>query len=413
VKSDPWLQRLWTHIRRLKQQYDLEQREATVESLRRFRWMALVTVPLHFLLATWFAVYPAPSSPPELVRWSHGLSVVHATTGGIVLALALFVHWLLQARGRATAAGVALHVLLCLTYLAFGVISSAIDIGAAAPGGLSSYIMVCIVVAMISIMRPRIALPLFLGGLLVFGLMLGTGHVNGALLPSLVINAVAVTVLAMVTSVITWSQYVKNNTLQRELTAANGVLIARNKTLESLSDRDVLTGLYNRRRMQQLLDIELARMLRSPQEISMVLMQMDDFRHIHAQWGQPAGDEMLRQIAAMLMQTVRLTDTVAREDAYGFMVLLPNTDRDDALSVAEKLRQQLHRMATLWPGVTVPVTASFGVSGLAFNELATVEALYAATDQALYAAQQGGRDRVDFRAPQTAAPISNFQKVRA
>lgn len=327
--------------------------------------------------------------------------------------LALFVHWLLQPRGRATAAGVALHALLCVTYLAFGVITSAIDIAAAAPGGLSAYIMVCIVVAMISLMRPLIALPLFLVGLLVFGLILGTSRVDGAMLPSLVINAVAVTILAMVTSVITWTQYVKNNVLRRELTSANSVLIANQHDLESASDRDGLTGLDNRRRMLQLLEMELARTLRSPQELSLILMNLDHFKRVDVRSGPSAGDEVLRDIAAMLQQTVRSTDTVARVGADDFMLLLPHTDRDNAITVARKIRGQLHNMAALWPQLTVPVTASFGVTGLAFNELATVDALYAAADRALYCAQQGGPDRVEFSAPQTSTPVSTFQQVRA
>lgn len=413
MKTDSWIQRQLALARRLKERYDLEQGDATVESLRRFRWMAMVAVPLHFLLAAWFTGYPAPGSRPELMHWADALSVVHASTGAVVLVLALFVHWLLQPRGRATAAGIALHVLLCVTYLAFGVITSAIDIGAAAPGGLSSYIMVCIVVAMISIMRPFIALPLFLGGLLVFGLMLGASRVDGALLPSLVINAVAVTILAMVTSVISWNQYVKNNYIQRKLTKANSILTASQKELESLSDRDVLTGLYNRRHMLQLLETELARTLRSPQDLSLLLMNLDDFKRIHEGWGPVATDEVLRQVATMLNQTVRSTDMVARVGTDEFMILLPNTDRDNAVTVAEKLRQQLQGMATPWAGTNVAVTASFGVTGLAFNERSSVNALYAAADRALYTAQQAGRDRVDFWLPQTSTQLATFQKVRA
>ena len=411
MTSDPWMKRLLANIGRAKRQYDLVQGEATVESLRRFRWMAVFTVPLHFVLAAWFAGYTAPSIRPELVRWADALSSVHATTGGIVLVLALFVHWLLQPRGRATAAGVALHGLLCVTYLVFGVITSAIDIGAAAPGGLSSYIMVCIVVAMISLMRPALALPLFIGGLLAFGLMLDASRVDRAMLSSLVINAVAVTFLAIVTSVIAWRQYVKNYVLRHELTAANDVLIAKQRELEGLSERDLLTGLYHRQRVLQLLETELARALRSPQELSLVMLSLDNFQPLREQWGHPAGDELLRQTAALLAQTVRSTDIVARIGADEFMLLLPNTDRDNAMTVAEKLRMQLRRMPARWPGQAAPITASLGVTALAFNELATVDALYAAADRALYAAQQSGRDRVAYVAPKTSGQLSTFPRV--
>ena len=114
----------------------------------------------------------------------------------------------------------------------------------------------------------------------------------------------------------------------------------------------------------------------------------------------------------MLTQTVRSTDMVARSGAVEFMVLLPNTDRENAMTVAEKLRERLHDTSGQWQGMKASFSASFGVSGLAFNEIATLNALYAATDRALYAAKQAGGDRVAYEIPQTSAQLSTFQRVR-
>jgi diguanylate cyclase (GGDEF)-like protein len=400
-------------LQRSKQAYDLAQGVATVESLRRFRSLALFTVPLHFVLAAWFARYRTSGGRQDLISWADALFSVHATTGAIVLVLAVFVHWILLPQGRATAAGIALQVLLCITYLGFAVVTSVIDVGVAASGGISAYIMVSIAVAMVSLMRPSISVPLFLSGLLAFGLALSRANVDAAMAPSLVINSVAVTFLAIIASLIIWRQYVNNVLLQRELTQANAVLIARQGELEILSERDALTGLYNRRKLLQLLEIEMDRSLRSPQGLSLVMLDLDHFERVNDLWGQPAGDEVLRQIVGMLLESVRSMDVVARLDGDAFLILLPNTDKNDAIAVAEKLRAILRRKPAFWQGHAVQIRASLGVSGLAFNELSTVGALYTAADRALLDAKQGGRDRVVYVAPRVSTEPATFQTLRA
>jgi diguanylate cyclase (GGDEF)-like protein len=325
----------------------------------------------------------------------------------------VFVHWILLPQGRATAAGIALQVLLCITYLGFAVVTSVIDVGVAASGGISAYIMVSIAVAMVSLMRPSISVPLFLSGLLAFGLALSRANVDAAMAPSLVINSVAVTFLAIIASLIIWRQYVNNVLLQRELTQANAVLIARQGELEILSERDALTGLYNRRKLLQLLEIEMDRSLRSPQGLSLVMLDLDHFERVNDLWGQPAGDEVLRQIVGMLLESVRSMDVVARLDGDAFLILLPNTDKNDAIAVAEKLRAILRRKPAFWQGHAVQIRASLGVSGLAFNELSTVGALYTAADRALLDAKQGGRDRVVYVAPRVSTEPATFQTLRA
>jgi diguanylate cyclase (GGDEF)-like protein len=292
------------------------------------------------------------------------------------------------------------------------VVTSVIDIGVAASGGISAYIMVCIALAMVSLMRPGISVPLFLAGLLGFGLALSRADTEAALAPSLVINSVAVTGLSIIASLIIWRYYVNNVLLQRELTQANVVLAARQGELEILSERDLLTGLYNRHKLLQLLEIEMARTLRIPQGLSLVMLELDHFERIKDLWGDPAGDDVLRQIAGMLPGSVRSIDVVARMGSEAFLILLPNTDKHDALAVAEKLRANLRKQPIVWQGYAVQLTASLGVSGLAFNELSTVGALYAAVDRALAAARHHGRNRVVYVAPQVSTEPASFETRR-
>jgi diguanylate cyclase (GGDEF)-like protein len=106
-------------------------------------------------------------------------------------------------------------------------------------------------------------------------------------------------------------------------------------------------------------------------------------------------------------------DVVARMGGEEFVVLLPNTDRMGALAVAEKIRATLAQAPFQLRSASLAVTASFGVSELPSGQSGTLEDLYAAADQALYAAKNNGRNRVEFEVAQSLAFPSNFTALRA
>jgi diguanylate cyclase (GGDEF)-like protein len=167
---------------------------------------------------------------------------------------------------------------------------------------------------------------------------------------------------------------------------------ARNAELARAANCDALTGLSNRHAVA-LLDPELRRITAHDKPVSVVMLDIDHFKHINDQHGHPAGDQVLRLVARLLQATVRQTDTVARWGGEEFVVCLPGTDLPMALAVAEKLRHNLAAEdLALAPGLTTRVTASLGVAELQAGE-SVVQGITRA-DQALYAAKHGGRDRV-------------------
>ena len=155
---------------------------------------------------------------------------------------------------------------------------------------------------------------------------------------------------------------------------------------------DALTGLPNRRAIDDHLKRLLAGAGRSLTPMSTILLDLDHFKQINDTFGHERGDEVLAALGALMRSELRGSDFAGRSGGEEFIVMLPDTDRAGAMRVAEHLRQALHSMNV--PGVSREITASFGVSTYPDDAL-DGETLMRLADRALYAAKQGGRDRVE------------------
>jgi diguanylate cyclase (GGDEF)-like protein len=155
---------------------------------------------------------------------------------------------------------------------------------------------------------------------------------------------------------------------------------------------DALTGLPNRRAIDDHLKRLLAQAGRSLTPMSAVLLDLDHFKQINDTFGHERGDEVLAAVGAVMRTELRGSDFAGRNGGEEFIVMLPDTDRAGAMRVAEHLRQALHGLKL--PGVTRAVTASFGVASFPDDAL-DGETLMRLADRALYAAKQNGRDRVE------------------
>ncbi len=167
--------------------------------------------------------------------------------------------------------------------------------------------------------------------------------------------------------------------------------------LQQLVERDELTGVLSRRALMQQLSTEMKRCGRYGQVLSLLMLDLDHFKRINDQWGHPAGDQVLKQLAHRLEQLLREVDIIGRYGGEEFTVLLPNT----ALLQAEQLAQRLCQAAAesrirLPGGELIQVTLSIGVASSDGDPL-SAEALLARADEALYAAKQAGRNRVSVQ----------------
>lgn len=165
------------------------------------------------------------------------------------------------------------------------------------------------------------------------------------------------------------------------------------QTLEEMSVRDGLTGLYNRRHLEEVLDAEFARVQRYGGKLSVLLFDIDHFKRVNDTHGHQAGDAVLKAVAERTQAVLRQSDVAARFGGEEFSVVLPGVDLDGAQVLAERVREVIAEAPILHKGATINVTVSVGVSEVR-AETSNHEKLLHEADIALYAAKAEGRNRV-------------------
>jgi two-component system cell cycle response regulator len=163
----------------------------------------------------------------------------------------------------------------------------------------------------------------------------------------------------------------------------------------SLALTDELTGLYNRRYLFAHLNEVLGQMADSGSETALMLFDIDHFKRVNDQYGHPAGDEVLRELASRAMRQVRSVDLVGRLGGEEFVVVMPETSLAGAAAVAERLRSAVagEPFVLRESGERLPVTVSVGIA-VTGDEKESMEVLLKRADDALYAAKNAGRNRV-------------------
>jgi len=168
-----------------------------------------------------------------------------------------------------------------------------------------------------------------------------------------------------------------------------------NQKLEELSATDQLTGLKNRRYLDHSLAEEFARCCRYGHTLTVLLMDIDHFKSFNDRYGHLIGDECLREVAAWVSRGLRWpSDRAARYGGEEFCVVLPETDKEGAMTVAERIRKNVENLNFMVNDNRVPVTISIGVAVLQPTNNLAVNYMLEIADNALYASKQAGRNRV-------------------
>lgn len=190
-------------------------------------------------------------------------------------------------------------------------------------------------------------------------------------------------------------EYPAENELLIERTHQLVLLRQKIDQLRADADLDALTGLANRRRFRVALAREVERWRRYRIPCALLMLDIDHLKHVNDQFGHPAGDIVIRQIAQTLKEVSRDNDTAARLGGEEFGLLLAGVDLDRAAAAANRLRSVLSGKRVEGVGA---VTVSIGVAGCPENAT-TERTLYAASDRALYVSKNSGRDRVSVAPP--------------
>lgn len=155
--------------------------------------------------------------------------------------------------------------------------------------------------------------------------------------------------------------------------------------------KDSLTGLSNRRSMDEVISRETKLALRYKHSLSMIVLDIDHFKRINDSYGHKAGDCLIKALADILKTTARTTDSIFRYGGEEFVMLLPNTGGDGVRLLAERIRQKVEETECVCHGVAMKMTISLGISTLRKTD--NEEALFLRADKALYKAKTSGRNQ--------------------
>jgi two-component system, cell cycle response regulator len=166
------------------------------------------------------------------------------------------------------------------------------------------------------------------------------------------------------------------------------------EALRKLATRDQLTGLLNRREYERIMSEEEDRARRFGHVLALVIVDIDHFKSINDTHGHAVGDTVLKEVAGRIAESIRTVDRAARIGGEEFALILVQTDGQAALRVAQRTIELVSKSpVAAGGGLTIPVTASAGVAVLP-SDARTAKELFSVADKALYAAKEGGRNRV-------------------
>ena len=325
---------------------------------------------------------------PVRNTWAHQIMEAHGTMALLMLATG----WLARrAQSRPFPLGPMrlLPEFITALVVAWAVVLTLADqaIGAS----INAYINATVGASIVLLLRPRSAITIFTIGWCGLTWTLGITTNDSALLATNRMNAASACFLAVLVSILLWRRYAQSELLQRALAETNRQLKLQQGELENQARRDSLTGLLNRREMLRLAEQEMVRARRQGSTFSLLMLDLDDFKSINDRFGHPTGDEVLRHVAELMTHAIRQTDQVARFGGEEFLLLLPDTSEENALHLADKLRQKL--ADTPVASLGTPVTASIGLACMAAGNTQSLDVLLRHADDALYQAKHEGRNR--------------------
>ena len=182
--------------------------------------------------------------------------------------------------------------------------------------------------------------------------------------------------------------------LQEQLEDRERQLLEANERLQHMSQTDSLTGLDNRRQLEKRLQEMFEHASRLGEAFACVMCDLDRFKSVNDEYGHQAGDAVLRQFAHILREEVREIDRAGRYGGEEFMLLLPGTVLDAAVTFAERVRKHVEGHTFTFEQQSIKRTASFGVSAWPHPRISNCDTLMRAADDALYVAKETGRNRV-------------------
>ena len=165
--------------------------------------------------------------------------------------------------------------------------------------------------------------------------------------------------------------------------------------VDNLLLKDHLTGIYNRRFIDERLPVDIINKSVNGEKLSLIMADIDLFKKVNDQYGHLGGDFILKEISEVLGSCIRTgKDWVARYGGEEFLICLPNADNNKAVEIAERMRKKIENKVFKFGDIDIKVTTSFGVHTLEENDNSSISSVINFADENLYRAKEAGRNKV-------------------
>lgn len=365
--------------------------EARTINLQRVQMLAGMLAVLNLFYFLGFLI-AADGDSPITRQWHGTLQGIHFVS---FVAMLLFVGastWM-RRRKPGLRALFFLEALFLFWVLSLGISLAAVD--QLVTSNITPFLVACVAVGAVFHLRPPVAFASFTLAGTVFYLAMGFTQDSAALLQSNRANGITACILGFGLSMAFWRSFLQQRAQRARIESQRAELARANGELAHMAFHDALTGLPNRRQLDERVRSEADSSRNGATTACLIELDLDWFKHVNDQHGHPVGDKVLRRVAELLTENVRASDTVARLGGEEFMILCPNTSLEGATSLAEKLRDRIAEERIGIDGRMLRVTASFGVTTLPVQEGLDPVQGYSDADAALYRAKSLGRNRVE------------------
>ena len=256
------------------------------------------------------------------------------------------------------------------------------------------FFMTSVLVAAVFNIRPSVSF--FYYGTLLFLIIttLSIFQPDKNILTGQIIQSLTAIVISFSTSFITWKTSKITILQNRKIVKQQKELECKNAKLSNIAFYDHMTELFNRRKIDEIIQEELKQIKHNGYKSSIIILDIDDFKNINDKYGHPVGDKILIKLAKLLEKSTRATDAVGRWGGEEFIILLPFTREDTAEKIAEKLRNKIQKYRFELNNMSVYITASFGVTEIGPEDDEFRQESYKKVDKALYIAKRENKNKV-------------------
>lgn len=374
---------LWKRLAALTR-YDRDIAEQAVRvNVERLLYLSLIGIPASGAHILWFIFWVDAGTHGQSL-WRAGIIAAHTVLVAVMaITLVLCVRWKYRPipwmRVRVMS-----DAFFAFT-LAAGVAIVSID--QLVTTNVTPFMAACFIAAVYLRVRPRLAMAAFTVALCAYMYGIAVFGTDPQVIASNRVNGITVAAIAVTLNLALWQNHRIRVRQERQIESQR-------EQLEAMAYQDLLTGIYNRRFMEEAIEKEISLMRRHGHESSLVLLDVDDFKAVNDTYGHPAGDAILEQVAKVLAANVRQYDTLARLGGDEFAVMLPHTSPAMAAETAQRLIDAVQNVTFQIGNRPVAISMTAGAALLGDGDYLERSDYYARADAALYEAKRAGKSGV-------------------